>query len=128
MVFSACAPSAPAAEAPVVEEPAAPAEEAPVAEEPVEEVADLDGVFGDMLANMSAYNTIKADALLVEIAEDTPPFLLDVRTTAELEESGHIEGATHIPLNELAQHIDLLPASIPPSWPTVALAGAPPSR
>ena len=36
---------------------------------------------------MTAYNTIKADALLVEMAEDTPPFLLDVRTAAELEES-----------------------------------------
>ena len=107
MLFSACAPSAPA-RSPRSEEPTAPVE-APVAEEPVEEGADLDGVFGDMLANMKAYNTIKADALLVEMAEDTPPFLLDVRTTAELEESGHIEGATHIPLNELAQHIDLLP-------------------
>jgi len=107
VLFSACAP---AAEAPAAEEPApavVEATEAPVVEE---EVADLDGVFGDMLANMEGYNTIKADALLVEMTEDTPPFLLDVRTTEELEESGHIEGATHIPLNELAQHIDLLPS------------------
>ncbi len=107
MILSACAP-APAAEAPAVEEPEAPAEPAPQPE-PVEEALTLDDTFGTMLASMEGYNTIKADALLLEMAEDTPPFLLDVRTAAELEEQGHIEGATHIPLNELAQHIDLLP-------------------
>ena len=116
MLLAACGPQAPV-EAPVVDEPVV---EEPVVEEPMEEEADLDGVFGNMLANMTAYNTIKADALLVEMAEDTPPFILDVRTTAELEESGHIEGATHIPLNELAQHIDLLP---PFDMPIVAYCG-----
>jgi len=68
----------------------------------------VDG-YNAMLASMTGYNTIKADDLLVELAEDTPPFLLDVRSAEELEENGHIEGATHIPLNELAQHLDLLP-------------------
>ena len=120
MLIAACGPQAPV-EAPVVEEPVV---EAPVVEEPTEEpmveAPDLDGVFGEMLASMTAYNTIKADALLVEMAEDTPPFLLDVRTAAELEESGHIEGATHIPLNELAQHMDLLPAF---DTPIVAYCG-----
>jgi rhodanese-related sulfurtransferase len=109
MLLTACGGAqAPAAE-PVVEAPtAAPVveTEAPV----VEEVADLDGAFGAMLANMSGYNTVKADALLAELAEDKPPFLLDVRTAEELAEGGYIEGAVHIPLNELAQHIDLLPA------------------
>jgi len=50
-----------------------------------------------------------------------PPFLLDVRSAAELEEQGHIEGATHIPLNELAQHIDLLPSF---DTPIVAYCGS----
>ncbi len=108
MVLSACSP-APVAEAPVVEEPEAPAEPAPEAE-PVVEALTLDDTFGAMLANMEGYNTIKADALLLEMAEDTPPFILDVRTAEELTDTGHIEGAVHIPLNELAQHIDLLPA------------------
>ena len=120
MLLAACGPQAPAepvVEEPVVEEPVV---EEPVVEEPMVEAPDLDGVFGDMLANMAGYNTIKADALLVEMAEDAPPFLLDVRTAAELEESGHIEGATHIPLNELAQHIDLLPAF---DTPIVAYCG-----
>jgi rhodanese-related sulfurtransferase len=105
---------------PEVEEPAEVvevAEEPEVVEEPTEEPAveeagepDLDGAFSNMLANMSAYNTIKADGLLEQMVSDTPPFLLDVRTTAEVEEAGHIEGAVNIPLNELAQNLDLLPS------------------
>ncbi len=117
MIFSACAPAAPAE--PVVEEPVA--TEVPVEEPVVEEAPDVNQLFGDMLANMAGYNTVKADALMVEIAEDTPPFLLDVRTTAELEENGYIEGAAHIPLNELAQHIDLLPSF---DTPIVAYCGS----
>ena len=122
MLLTACGGGAeapaPAAE-PVVEAPT----EAPVAtEEPVvEEAPDLDGVFGAMLANMKGYNTVKADALLAELAEDQPPFLLDVRTPDELAESGHIEGATFIPLNELAQHTDLLPSL---DTPIVAYCGS----
>ena len=108
MVMSACAP-APATEAPVAEEPAAPAEEP--APEPEPEVAlTLDETFATMLASMEGYNTIKAEDLLVEMAEDTPPFILDVRSVEEVTEQGHIEGAAHIPVNEIAQHIDLLPS------------------
>jgi rhodanese-related sulfurtransferase len=70
----------------------------------------LADTYGSMLADMTGYNAIKADALLVELAEDKPPFLLDVRSVEEVQEGGHIEGATHIPLNELAQHLDLLPS------------------
>jgi len=105
LVLGACSP-APATEAPVVEEPVV---EEPV-EEPVEEGPSLNAAFGTMLANMAGYNTIKADGLLVELTEDAPPFLLDVRGLTELEENGHIPGATHIPLNELAQNLDLLPS------------------
>ncbi len=108
MILSACAP-APAAEAPAVEEPEAPAEPAPEPE-PAEEALTLDDTFGTMLASMEGYNTIKADALLLEMAEDTPPFILDVRSVEEVTEQGHIEGAAHIPVNEIAQHIELLPS------------------
>ena len=102
LILGACAPAA----GPVVEEPQTPAVEEPVAEE----APNLDSAFSAMLGNMKGYNTIKADALLTEMVEDKPPFLLDVRGTEELQENGHIEGATHIPLNELAQHTDLLPS------------------
>ena len=121
MLLAACGSQAPA-EAPVVEKPAATepaAVEAPT-EAPVAEVANLDGVFGDMLANMSGYNTVKADALLVEMAEDNPPFLLDVRTAEELDEVVTSKALPNIPLNELAQHIDLLPAL---DTPVVAYCG-----
>ena len=66
--------------------------------------------YSTMLANMTGYDAVKADALMVELAEDKPPFLLDVRTVDEVKEQGHIEGATNIPLNELTQHLDLLPS------------------
>lgn len=121
MLLGACAPAA----EPVVEEPQAPVvaeEPAVVVEEPVvvEEAPDLDGVFSAMLSSMKGYNTVKADALTVELA-DQPPFLLDVRTAEELAEGGYIEGAVHIPLNELAQHIDLLPSF---DTPIVAYCGS----
>jgi len=125
MALSACGGQA----EPVVEE-AAPEE---VVEEVVEEVAEeasedssegsgpglcclaepetLDGVYGRMLESMVGYNTVKtADVLLAEMAEDTPPFILDVRTLDEVTENGHIEGAAHIALNELAVNVDLLPS------------------
>ena len=121
MILGACAPAA----EPVVEEPQAPVvaeEPAVIVEEPVvvEAAPDLDGVFSAMLSNMKGYNTVKADALLVELA-DKPPFLLDVRTADEVAEGGYIEGATNIPLNELAQHIDLLPSL---DTPIVAYCGS----
>jgi rhodanese-related sulfurtransferase len=67
-----------------------------------------------MLETMEGYNTIKADGLMEQMVTDEPPFLLDVRTTAEVEEQGHIEGAVHIPLNELAQNLNSLPAYTTP--------------
>jgi rhodanese-related sulfurtransferase len=104
VILAACAPAA----EPIVEGPQAPVVEEPVVEEPIKE-ASLDDSFGTMLVNMASYNTINTDALLIEMAEDTPPFILDVRSVEEVTEQGHIEGATHIPLNELAQHTNLLP-------------------
>jgi rhodanese-related sulfurtransferase len=67
-----------------------------------------------MLETMEGYNTINADGLLEQMVTDEPPFILDVRTTAEVEEQGHIEGAVHMPLNELAQNLNSLPAFTTP--------------
>ena len=118
MVLSACGGQADS----VVEEPAMEevmeeevAEEPEPTEAPAAPLAagpeDLDGVFGSMIASMSGYNTLKtADGLLAEMAEDVPPFILDVRTLDEVTETGHIEGAAFITLTELAQHVDLLPS------------------
>ena len=74
-----------------------------------------------MLENMEGYNTITADGLMEQLVADEPPFILDVRTTAEVEEQGHIEGAVHIPLNELAQNLNSLPAY---TTPIVAYCGS----
>jgi len=81
----------------------------------------LEGNYSTMLNNMEGYNTVKADGLLAEMVEDTPPFILDVRSYGELEEQGHIEGAYHVPLDELAQHIDMLPSF---DTPIVAYCGS----
>ncbi len=70
----------------------------------------LDETYSAMLGSMTKYNTASADDLLLERTADEPPFVLDVRRTEEVEENGHIEGAYHIPLSELAQNIDKLPA------------------
>lgn len=122
MVLAACQTSAPETEAPPsaekTEEAAPPPTEAPKpTEAPTEAPApamatedDLDASFSAMLDNMKKYDTIKMDGLLEEMTEDQPPFIIDVRTKEEVEKSGHIEGAVWIPLNELAEHIDIMPA------------------
>jgi hypothetical protein len=104
-------------------------------EENVEEVvdivpeltaADLDMAFSGLLGGMVRYNTLGlADANLA-LTEDPAPFILDVRTPAEAEEKGHIEGTVLIPLEELGQNLDQLPVSILLLSPTAAAAGGPP--
>lgn len=71
---------------------------------------DLDAAFSQFLAGMVKYDTIGIDDLNVMIAEGSTPFLLDVREAQELLDKGWIEGAVHVPLREVAQHLDLLPS------------------
>ncbi len=100
----------------VVEEPAEePAEEA--TEEPVEEasVEDLlDANIGAFLAGMEGFNSTSPEAVYEQLVEGEVPFLIDVRTAEELEENGHVEGAIHIPVKELAQNVDKLPSTDTP--------------
>ena len=102
MLLGACASATPATEEPAVVEteapvePTTPPEPTPESTEPApppeatEE--ELDAAYTTMLETMVKYNTIKADGLLEAMATDQPPFLLDVRTTEEVAENGHIEG------------------------------------
>ncbi|GAH31760.1 unnamed protein product, partial [marine sediment metagenome] len=120
MLLGACASATPATEEPAVVETEAPVEpttppeptpeptEPPPPPEASEE--ELDAAYAVMLETMVKYNTIKADGLLEAMATDQPPFLLDVRTVEEVEENGHIEGAINIPLDQLAQNLELLPS------------------
>ncbi|MCX7806951.1 MAG: rhodanese-like domain-containing protein, partial [Planctomycetota bacterium] len=58
---------------------------------------------------MKAGKTGKAQ----ELAEKAP-FLLDVREAAELEKDGYIEGAVHIPVRQVLENLDKLPAQDQP--------------
>jgi rhodanese-related sulfurtransferase len=70
----------------------------------------LDYSYSFLLENMVGYNTVQKEDLAVELLEEPPPFIIDVRTVDEVTENGYIPGAVHIPLNELGQHFDLLPS------------------
>lgn len=72
---------------------------------------DLDTAFNTFLGNMEGYNTIGLDAVNLALADDPPPFLLDVRELAEVEETGHIEGAVNLPIREMLDNPALLPAA-----------------
>ncbi len=78
-------------------------------EEEMEEV-DLEAAFATFLGDMEAYNTIGIEALSEALAENPDLFLLDVRNPSELEENGYIEGAVNIPLVDLMDNLEYLPA------------------
>jgi rhodanese-related sulfurtransferase len=88
-----------------VEQEVVPEEEASVLEE-----SEIDALFAAFLGKMVKYNTTGLDTLNEQIISGAGPFLLDVRQPEELVEKGHIEGAINIPLRELGQNTDLLPA------------------
>lgn len=105
MLVSACGAPAPAEQA--VEE-AAPATQEVVVEEPA---LDLEAALASFWASVPAdkgYGSVKAATLNEELA-DKPPFLVDVREASEIESSGYIEGAVHLPIRELLQNLDKLP-------------------
>jgi rhodanese-related sulfurtransferase len=56
----------------------------------------------------SAGARISAVELTERIRGDTPPFILDVRTTQEFA-SGHVPGAVNVPHDELASRLEELP-------------------
>jgi rhodanese-related sulfurtransferase len=76
----------------------------------VETEVDLDAAFETFLADMEGYNTIGLEGLNEMLAEEPPPFVLDVREYSEIEENGRIETAVVIPLRDLPQNLDLLPS------------------
>lgn len=98
-------------EAMVEEEMAEPEAEEEMAEpEEVMAEVDLDAAFATFLGDMEAYNTIGIEALSAALAENPDLFLLDVRNPSELEENGYIEGAVNIPLADLMDNLEYLPA------------------
>ena len=129
LMLAACSQTGTANNDPVVEEPTAVVEEVedvadveeveptavpevvePTAEPAVDEFTseELDASFEVFLADMEGYNAIGLEAFNAMLVEDPAPFILDVREASELEEKGWIPGAVHIPIRELADHVNLL--------------------
>jgi rhodanese-related sulfurtransferase len=95
------------AELPVVTgAPAAPeAVSSPIVEnEPL--FTTLDGFFTTM---PDSFFSVKSDVLATDLAEKAP-FLLDVRSQAEWDKDGYIEGAVHIPFPDFLTSLDKIPA------------------
>jgi rhodanese-related sulfurtransferase len=72
----------------------------------------VDTMVAGFVANLpQGWGVLSVDNLSVELLEN-PPFLVDVRNPDELAENGYIEGMVNIPVKEIAQHLDLLPADL----------------
>ena len=110
LVLGACAPAATAPAEPTAA-PAQPTQATAPTEMPaVSTEAELDAGFSAFLGRMENYNALKMDPFVEMLAEDPAPFLLDVRQPDEVEKNGHIPGAVLIPIRELGQNLDKLPA------------------
>ncbi len=83
--------------------------------------AQLDEAYVDFLADMNHYNTLGMDPFVEMLAEEPMPFILDVSEVSEAEEKGHIERAVLIPIRELGQNLDKLPAF---DYPIVSYCGS----
>lgn len=78
---------------------------------PVEGVVDWAATWKDFLTNLPAdYYTVKADVLKAQIETGSAPFLVDVREPSEIETAGYIKGAVNLPIRNLLQNLDKLPA------------------
>ncbi len=70
---------------------------------------DLDAYLASYVSALpGTFNALRVDDLAAVLASTTEVVLVDVRTADEYLE-GFIEGAVNIPLQELPQHLDLLP-------------------
>ena len=76
-----------------------------IADQPLYDM--LNGFFTEM---PDTFYTVKTDKLAEELT-GTPPVIIDVRTTAEWDKDGHIEGAINIPFSDFFANLDKLPAT-----------------
>ncbi|RPJ51746.1 MAG: hypothetical protein EHM21_01970 [Chloroflexi bacterium] len=128
MAFSACTPAttiAPTqAAAPTIAPTQPPAPTATIAPTEVTVVApDIEALYSELIASIPAdkgYGAI-APAKLNEELVEKPPFLLDVREAGEVEKDGFIKDSVNIPVREVLQNLDKLPA---PDQPIVVLCAS----
>ena len=74
---------------------------------------DFQALFAKVIAanpQDKGYGTISASDLNTELVENPDLFILDVRQPAETADPGHIEGSVNVPLRELMDNLDKLPA------------------
>jgi rhodanese-related sulfurtransferase len=65
---------------------------------------------GDFVTNLpEGFYSTSADKLNAALAEG-PIFLVDVREASEIETTGYIKGAIHLPIRDLLKNLDKLPA------------------
>jgi rhodanese-related sulfurtransferase len=84
---------------------------APVAGTAPEVDADTLAILDAYLSNLpEGFGTVKAPDLNTEIVGGTVPFILDVRTSTEWTDNGHIDGAINIPVNDVPANLAQLPA------------------
>jgi len=79
---------------------------------PVAGWVDWASVMGEFVTNLPAdqgFYSTSADKLNTALAE-APVFLVDVREASEVEASGYIAGAIHLPIRDLLKNLDKLPA------------------
>lgn len=69
-------------------------------------LATLDAYLSALPENFGGVSPVDFNT---EMAGGTVPFILDVRTQAEWDADGHIDGATLIPINELPANLAQLP-------------------
>lgn len=75
------------------------------------DTADLTAHLDNYLQNElpQGFGSVSPADVFTEMLEN-PPFLLDVREPAELEELGYLMGAVNIPIRQIAANLDKLPA------------------
>jgi rhodanese-related sulfurtransferase len=79
---------------------------------PVEGWVDWATVMGEFITTLpsdAGFYSIKSDRLN-ELLVENPPFIVDVREPAEIEQNGYIAGAINIPIRDLLKNLDKLPA------------------
>jgi len=87
-----------------------PLEGAPEAEAEAAPAFDLNAALTDYVAGLPGnFNAVRVADVETAISENPDLVLVDVRTPDEYAD-GHFEGAINIPISELTDHLDLLPA------------------
>jgi rhodanese-related sulfurtransferase len=78
---------------------------------PIIENETLFATLDEFLSTMpEGFYSVSASKLNESLAEASAPFLLDVRTQAEVDRDGHIEGDVHISFDQFMASLDQLPA------------------